>query len=124
MDAPPIRRCAALAFQALNSVVEPVVRRGWLAPAPLGAGLVVLGATGRRSGERSFRPLLTLRAGRHMVVGTVRRRSDWVANLDDDPAPVVIGRGGTDLVEADVHRVDPLGAIAVLRTTGPGEATS
>jgi hypothetical protein len=121
MDAAPTPPCAARAFRAVNAVIEPVVRRGWLAPGWLGAGIVALGATGRRTGNRSFRPLLTVRVGRHLAVGTVRRRSDWVANLIDDAEPVVIGRGGPDVVDADVHRIAPLGTIAVLRTSGEPE---
>ena len=58
---------------------------------------------------------MTLHAGSRMVVGTVRPRSDWVANLSADPAPVVIGRGGPSTVEADLHRLAPFGTVAVLR---------
>jgi hypothetical protein len=77
--------------------------------------VVALGATGRRSGVRSFRPVAALRVGTRTVVGTARPRSDWVANLTADPAPVVVGRGREDVVEADIHRLTPFGTIAVLR---------
>ena len=111
----PLSRCAMRAVRAVNTVVGPVARRGWLAPGPLGAGVIALGATGRRSGVRAFRPLAAVRVGTRTVVGTARPRSDWVANLAADPAPVVVGRGREDVVVADVRRLAPFGTIAVLR---------
>lgn len=104
-----------------NAVVEPVARRGWLAPAPLGAGLVVLDTIGRLSGRPRSAPVVAARVGTHLFVGTVRGRSDWMANLAEDPCPLVSTRRGPRPVDVDVRRVGPLGTLAVLRLVDDDE---
>lgn len=102
-------------FSCVNAVVEPAVRRGWLAPAAAGAGLVSLETTGRRSGRPVRRPVLAVRVGDRMAVATVRRRSDWVANLLSDPSPTVTVRGARRAAQAEVFRSERGGSVAVLR---------
>lgn len=102
-------------FACVNALVEPVVRRGWLAPAAAGAGLVSLETTGRRSGRLVRRPVLAVRLGDRVAIATVRRRSDWVANLAADPSPTVTVRGARRAAEADVFRSERGGSVAVLR---------
>lgn len=112
MDA---NRCARRWLGAANAVVEPVARRGWLAPAPLGAGVVVLDTIGRRSGRPRTAPVLAARLGAYLFVGTVRGSSDWMANLAEDPSPLVSTRRGPRPVDVDVREVGPVGRLAVLR---------
>lgn len=99
----------------MNALVDPVVRRGWLAPAAAGAGLVSLETVGRRSGRLVRRPVLALRLGDRVAVATVRRRSDWVANLLADPSPTVTVRGARRAADAEVFRSERGGSVAVLR---------
>jgi deazaflavin-dependent oxidoreductase (nitroreductase family) len=106
-------------FSCVNALVEPAVRRGWLAPAAAGAGLVSLETTGRRSGRPVQRPVLAVRVGDRVAVATVRRRSDWVANLLADPSPTVTVRGARRAAEADVYRSERGGSVAVLRLGPP-----
>ena len=91
-------------LHAVNSVVDPLARRGWLAPLPLGVGLVQLDVTGRRSGEPRPRSVLAARVGDRMVVGTVRSGSDWIANLVADDRPTISTRKGRRRVDAELHR--------------------
>lgn len=84
----------------VSTVIAPATRRGWLAPGPVGLGVVQLETTGRRSGRPIERPLVALRVGERMVVGTARRRSDWIANVTADPAPAVRTRAGRRTVHA------------------------
>lgn len=117
---------ATRAFGAIDSCVRPATHRGWLAPGPVGLGLVELETAGRRTGRRRARPLVALRAGDRMMIGTVRPRSDWVANLEADPSPSVRTRRAAHVVEPDLHRWGGV-SLAVLRL-GPradaGAATS
>jgi deazaflavin-dependent oxidoreductase (nitroreductase family) len=99
---------------AIDSCVRPAAQRGWLAPGPVGLGVVELETAGRRTGRRRARPLVALRAGDRMLVGTVRPRSDWVANLRADPSASVRTRRATRRVEPDVHRCGGA-SLAVLR---------
>lgn len=102
-------------FGCVNALVDPVVRHGWLAPGAAGAGLVAVEMTGRRSGKVVRRPLLALRLGDRVAVATVRRRSDWVANLAADPSPTVTVRGARRSADAEVFRSERGGSLAVLR---------
>jgi deazaflavin-dependent oxidoreductase (nitroreductase family) len=43
--------------------------------------MIVLETTGRKTGRTHNVPLLATRAGRLLVVSTVRRRSEWLKNL-------------------------------------------
>lgn len=102
-------------FACMNALVDPVVRRGWLAPGAAGAGLVSLETVGRRSGRLVRRPVMALRLGDRVAVATVRRRSDWVANLLADPSPTVTVRGARRAADAEVFRSERGGSVAVLR---------
>ena len=113
-----VSKCTGRLFRAVNTVVDPVARRGWLAPGPLGAGVIVLDTVGRRSGRPRSTPLLAARVGDRLVVGTVRGRSDWMANLGADPSPVVTTRGGPVDVDATLRPLPPVGTLALLRVGG------
>lgn len=70
----------------------------------LGAGLVVIETTGRVSGETRSVPLVALRVGRRVFTSTVRGDSQWVKNLEADPAGAVWLHGRRREVVADVTR--------------------
>jgi deazaflavin-dependent oxidoreductase (nitroreductase family) len=73
-------------FRALNSVVEPTVRRGLLSTRLTPASLIVLESVGFKSGATRRTPLLSLGLGRFRLVSTVRGdRSFWVRNLQQQP---------------------------------------
>lgn len=99
LDAP-----TRLAFRTLNQLVEPFVRDGRLAPLPVGGGLVVLETTGRRSGLPRRVPLAATRVGDRVVVSTVRSDSQWLRNLEADPAAGVWIRGRRRSARAEVRR--------------------
>ena len=107
--------CAGRWLRAANELVEPVARRGWLAPAPVGAGLVVLDTIGRLSGRPRSAPVIAARIGTHLIVGTVRGSSHWMANLAADPSPLISTRQGPRPVDVEVRQVGPVGTFAVLR---------
>jgi hypothetical protein len=98
----------------LNAVVEPLARSGWVAPPPIGLGLVLLETSGRRSGATRRRPLLAARVGEHVLTGTIRSRSDWVANVRASATSTLWARGGEQRVRAEVRRL-PLGSVTSLR---------
>ena len=100
----------------INAVVEPVARRGWSGPPFVGWGLTVVETTGRRTGVRRSRPLLAGRIGDLVVVGTVRRRSDWVANVRAHPAADV-WLDGERVAAAAATLPLPVGWLTLLRTT-------
>jgi deazaflavin-dependent oxidoreductase (nitroreductase family) len=69
-------------FRALNSVVEPAVRRGAGWPAFGPSGLIVLESLGFKSGKLRRSPLLATRLQDHLIVSTYRgERSFWIKNL-------------------------------------------
>jgi deazaflavin-dependent oxidoreductase (nitroreductase family) len=92
----------------VNSVVEPLARRGAMSALPVGPALVVLETVGRRTHRVRRVPVLALRAGNRVIVGTVRSRSDWFANLREARAGRVWVGGEPH--EADVH-VDDGGVV-------------
>jgi hypothetical protein len=65
----------------VNSVVEPLVRRGATSLLPLGPAVVAVETVGRRTQRVRTVPLLAFRVGNRVIVSTVRSRSDWFANL-------------------------------------------
>ena len=92
------------AFSTLNSVVKPAVRAGVGNPLPVGSGAIVLEVTGRKSGEPRQVPLLTARVGDKLLVSTVRESSQWLRNIEADPAVVVHLYGKRRDATAEVTR--------------------
>ncbi len=73
-------------FRALNSVVEPAVRRGILSSRIAPTSLMVLESVGYISGQPRRTPLFSNRIGRFRLISTVRgERSFWVKNLKKQP---------------------------------------
>ena len=73
-------------FRMLNRVVEPLVRAGVGSPRIVPGGLIVLEATGRKSGRKLRSPLVATRIGKHVIIATYRGdRSQWVRNLSAQP---------------------------------------
>ena len=73
-------------FRALNSVVEPAVRRGIFSTRLVPTTLIVLESTGYISGEARRTPLFCQQFGRYVLISTGRgRRSFWVRNLQKQP---------------------------------------
>ena len=92
------------AFRMLNSVVEPAVKAGVANPLPLGAGAVVLEVTGRISGKKRRVPLLASRICDKLAVSTVRSDSQWLKNIEADPAVTVWLNGKPRPATASVTR--------------------
>ena len=111
---PDVAGVLTAGLRAVDSFVRPIANTGVLAPAPIGVGIVTLRTTGRRTGRRRSHPVLSFRFGSRTLVGTVRRRSDWMANLTDDGEPEITTRGGPTEVAARVLGLGPLGRVAVL----------
>ena len=101
---PPIRDLVPFGFRTLNRAVLPLVRAGFGSPLPVGFGLVVLETTGRRSGVVRPVPVLVFRAGRRLIVSTVRADSQWLKNLEADSAAAMWRNGSRRNVTADVKR--------------------
>lgn len=106
--------CAALrrsatreGFAALNRVVKPVVKAGLFSPLPIGAGLVVLETTGRKTGRKREVPLVAFRVGDRVNVSTVRSRSLWAKNIEADEN-VSVWVGGRKREAAGVVNEGPL----------------
>ncbi len=91
-------------FRALNSVVIPLLDRGFANPPPVGVGAVVVETTGRSSGRLRRVPLLSARLGDKVVVSTVRSGSHWFANLEADRAARVHLAGRARDARASLQR--------------------
>jgi hypothetical protein len=72
-------------LRTLNRLVEPLVRAGIGSPGPWPTGAIVLETRGRTSGRTLRVPLLATLIGDLVLVGTVRRRSQWVQNVAHTP---------------------------------------
>jgi deazaflavin-dependent oxidoreductase (nitroreductase family) len=68
-------------FNLLNRFAEPLIRAGVGNPVLWPTGTIVLETTGRSTGRTYNVPLLATRVGDLMVVGTIRRRSEWLRNV-------------------------------------------
>ncbi|MFM7063571.1 MAG: nitroreductase/quinone reductase family protein [Actinomycetes bacterium] len=90
-------------FDRVNKVVAPLARSGLASPLPVGPGLVMLRTAGRVTGRRQEVPLLSVRVGHLVLVGTVRPTSHWFKNLAVDPAPEVWLKGKVRPAEATVR---------------------
>lgn len=95
-------------IEPVNRLLTPGIRMGLGNPLPLTGGLVLLEATGRRSGLTRTTPLLCADYGTALVVTTVRRDSHWVANLAAHPSAFVWLRGRRRPVVARVFRAGQL----------------
>ncbi|MGH7334739.1 MAG: nitroreductase/quinone reductase family protein [Candidatus Rokuibacteriota bacterium] len=71
--------------QILNRLVEPLVRAGIGSPGPWPTGAIVLETRGRTSGRTLRVPLLATLIGDLVLVGTIRRRSQWTQNVAHTP---------------------------------------
>ncbi len=100
-------------FRAMNRVMVPLVRCGVGSPIA-GPGLVVLETTGRKTGRPRRVPLVGPRAGRSVIVSTVRTNSAWVRNLEDHSGAEVWSGGRARPATATVRRL-PTGANVCLR---------
>lgn len=82
---PGIQTLESEFFRGLNQLVEPMVRAGFGAPLFSPAGAILVETKGRKSSKQFNVPLLASVFGDVVVVGTVRRRSQWVKNLAASP---------------------------------------
>lgn len=74
-------------FRALNSVVEPAVRKGFGSPCLSPTGLIVLESTGFKTGATRRTPLLATNLFGFVLVSTYRgERSFWIKNLEKKPS--------------------------------------
>ena len=92
------------AFRMLNSFVEPAVKAGVANPLPVGAGAIVLEVTGRVSGKARRVPLLASRLCGKLAVSTVRDDSQWLKNVEADPAVTVWLNGKPRAATASITR--------------------
>ncbi|HWQ33994.1 MAG TPA: nitroreductase/quinone reductase family protein [Blastocatellia bacterium] len=76
---------ASSLFQSLNQFAEPLIRLGFGNPILWPTGTMVIETIGRKTHRTIRVPLLATRIGDLIVVGTVRRRSQWVKNLAAHP---------------------------------------
>lgn len=65
----------------LNAFATPLIKAGLGSPWPFGSGFVVLEIPGRVTANRYEVPLMSWTSPGHVVVSTVRGRSQWLRNL-------------------------------------------
>lgn len=91
-------------LEPLNTALTPAVRLGFANPLPLGAGIVLLEVTGRKTGRTRTLPLVCSDYGTLLAVSTVRSNSQWVLNLAANPRAKIWLRGRQRTVLAAVFR--------------------
>jgi len=110
------------AFRALNSVVEPAVRRG-IGNSALGPGVFLIETRGRRTGSVRKVPLVGERYAGRVVVRTVRPHSQWVRNLEADGGAHVWIGGRRRPATATIRRYGAV-AVATLRLDEQAESAA
>ena len=95
---------ATAAFRQVNRFVEPVVKSGVASLIPIGPALVVLETVGRRTSKVRTVPVLALRFGSKVFIGTVRGGSQWMANVGASPDAAIWLGGHRRPGHATVHR--------------------
>jgi hypothetical protein len=95
---------ATAAFRQVNRFVEPVVKSGVASLFPIGPALVVLETVGRRTSKVRTVPVLALRFGSKVFVGTLRGDSQWMANVGATPQAAIWLGGHRRAGQATVHR--------------------
>ena len=91
-------------LEPLNTALTPAVRLGFANPLPLGAGIVLLEVTGRKTGRTRTLPLVCSDYGTLLAVSTLRSNSQWVLNLAANPRAKIWLRGRQRNVLAAVFR--------------------
>jgi deazaflavin-dependent oxidoreductase (nitroreductase family) len=114
-------RLAASAFRQVNRFVEPVIRVGAASLIPLGPALVVLETVGRRTRRARTVPVLALRFGSKVFVGTVRGNSSWLANVENAPG-VAVWMGGSRRTGRATVRHEGLIDVASIEVESSGES--
>lgn len=99
-------------FRALNGVVEPLVRKGFLSSKLVPASLIILETTGFKSGKERSTPLWSIGVGGYRIISTARgKRSFWVKNLSKQPETQYVLGGDpvpseAILISPDFNNVD------------------
>jgi deazaflavin-dependent oxidoreductase (nitroreductase family) len=75
---------------SVNRLAERAIRAGLGVPCYVGVGLVLVETKGRKTGQPRTVPVLANRLGNTIFVSTVRENSQWIRNLQADPAPSVV----------------------------------
>ena len=65
----------------INQVAEPLIKLGLGSPVLFSPGVTVLEVAGRVSGQVRSTPLACWQWGNLLLIGTVRRNSQWIKNL-------------------------------------------
>jgi F420H(2)-dependent quinone reductase len=100
-------------LRTINRVVMPALRAGIGAPL-CGPGPFLVETTGRSSGLARAVPLFGHRVGGKVMVGTVRPTSQWMRNLEANPAANLWLNGTPRAATATVHRCPNGAAVAVI----------
>ena len=96
-------------LRIVNSLLTPLILRGFASPCLAPLGLVALEHTGRKSGRTHTSPLVALRMGGKFVVATFRtERSHWIRNLKAEPLAALWIHGRRREMRAEVHETEAL----------------
>jgi hypothetical protein len=104
-------------FSALNRVVEPVARSGITSAAPFGPALLTLETIGRRTQKVRTVPVFAFRFGSRVWLATVRRGSQWLANVEGRNTLALWIAGRRRDAEVDVTR-GPVADVVTLDLAG------